>query len=200
MRVLGRLAMAAALTIPIGMVAAGMAHASNGHTATCTGTSGSMDNILTNNGVGDNGGLLLVQKGPQQYKATAGGQTCTNGSDVTAARIKFVVTTATAMNCQTAISQAVQLGGSGTATWTAPAGMGTSNFNIRAQWTTPTHIKIWGSVSAGGSSNNIFGGDHITGGIDTTQSLLSAAHPGGSCTSVLPLHHFAITGITYKIS
>ena len=199
MRVLGRLAMAAALTIPIGMVAAGMAHASNGHTAICTGTTGAIDNILTNNGVGDNGGLLLVKKGPQQYKVSAGGQSCTNGSDVTAARVKFVVTTATAMNCQTAISQAVQMGGSGTFTWTAPAGMGTSNFNIRAQWTTPTHIKIWGSVSAGGSSNNVFGGNHITGGIDTSTSLKSAAS-GGNCTSTIPLHHFTITNITYSIS
>jgi hypothetical protein len=77
--------------------------------------------------------------------------------------------------------------------------MGTSNFNIRAQWTDATHIHIWGSVSAGGSSNNVFGGNHITGNITTTQSLKSAAS-GGNCTSTIPLHHFAISAISYSIS
>jgi hypothetical protein len=195
MRVLGRLAMAAALMVPIGVVAATSAGASTAYHATCTGASGSIDNVLKNNGVGDNGGLLLQAKGPQQYRLSASGQTCT-GNAVSAARVKAVVTTATAVNCTTIKS--TTLGGSGTFTWTAPVGMGTSNFNIRWNWTSNTAIHIAGSVSAGGSSNNIFGGNHITGSITTSTSLASTA-TGGNCSATIPLSHFTITAISYSL-
>ena len=197
MRVLGRLAMAAALMVPIGVLAATSSGAVNTNTATCTGATGTIANVLINNGVGDNGGLLLAKKGPQQYKLSAGGQACTGGV-VSAARVKAVVTTATAVNCQTLLANAVQLGGSGTFTWTAPAGMGTSNFNVRFQWRSNTKIKFWGSVSSTASSNNVFRGNHISGFIGTSTSLASAASLG-NCSAVNPLSAFSINAIDYKI-
>ena len=197
MKVLGRLAMAAAVLVPIGaVVVAAPAGAANTNTASCTGVSGSIDNITTNNGVHDNGGLLLAKKGTQQYKVKAATSTdC--GSVVNAGNLSAVITTATAINCQTA--KTTTLGGSGTFTWTDPAGMGKSVANLQFRWTGNTTLHFSGSVSSTGSSNNIFGGQHVTGNVTTTQSLAALA-AGGSCSATAPLHHFAITAWSLSIS
>lgn len=206
MRVLGRLMFSVALMVPVGVAVANSSGAVVHNTASCAGTTGSIDSNLKNNGVGDNGGLLLATKGPQQFKLLARGQSCTGGT-VTHARVAAQVTTATAVNCQTIRVNAsatppqsgVVLGGSGTFTWTAPDGMGSSNFNVQWLWTSDTTIHFSGSVSAGGSTNNVFGGDHVSGNITTSTSLKSVAS-GGNCTATIPLSHFNITKISYNLS
>jgi hypothetical protein len=192
MRTLGRLAMAAALIVPVGAVAAtSSAGAATNNHASCSGT-GAINSQTTNNGVGDNGGLLYSRKGSQQFKGTGSG-TCTGGV-VTSNRVKMTVTTKTAVNCQTI--GATTLGGSGTFTWNA--GMGTSNFNVQWRWTSDKTIHISGSVSAGGSQDNTFGGNHISGNITTAQSLKTVAS-GGNCSAVNPLKHFDITNYNFKV-
>jgi len=195
MKVLGRLAMAAAMLVPIGVAVAAPAGAVNTNTAACTGTTGAINSVLTNNGVGDHGGLLLARKGSQQFKLSATtGTDC--GTVVDAGTLSAVFTTATAVNCQTASS--TTLGGHGTLKWTAPAGMGKSVANISWRWTSPTHLHYSGSVSATGSTTNVFNGQHVSGGVTTQQSLLAVAN-GGNCTSTIPLTHFTITGWTLSI-
>jgi hypothetical protein len=194
MRTLGRLAMAAALIVPVGAVVATSAGAANTNTAACTAT-GNMNSVLTNNGVGDHGGLLLARKGSQQFKVTA----ATNsdcGTVVDSGTLSAVMTTATAINCQTAST--TTLGGSGTFTWTAPPGMGKSVANIQWRWTGPQTMHYSGSVSATGSSNNVFGGQHVSGNLHTVQSLLAVA-AGGNCTATIPLTHFTIDAMNIKI-
>jgi hypothetical protein len=195
MRTLGRLAMAAALIVPAGAVAtASSAGAVNTNTAACTAV-GQINGQHTNNGVGDNGGLLLAKKGSQQFKLTA--KTNSDCGDVVdAGRMKATFTTATAINCQTATT--TTMGGSGTFTWTAPDGMGTSVANIRFRWTSPTTLRYAGSVSSTGSSNNIFGGQHVNGLVTTVQSLKAKA-AGGNCTATIPLTKFIISGMNIKI-
>jgi hypothetical protein len=185
------------MMVPIGVFMATSSGATQ-YTASCSGGAGTISNVLIDNGVGDNGGLLLQAQGPQQYRVTATGNTCT-GNAVSGGDVSAVVTTATAVNCANLLSNAVQLGGSGTFTWTAPPGMGTSNFNIRFEWTSNTSLHFWGSVSAGESTNNVFGGNHISGNITTTESLAAVGN-GGSCSATNPLSSFTITGISWNIS
>lgn len=194
MRRLGRLALAAAVLVPVGAFATAPAGAA-APGASCTGSTGAINSVLTNNGVGDHGGLLLARKGSQQFRLSASGQTCTGGF-VTGARTKMKVTTATPVNCQNI--NTTTLGGSGTFTWTAPAGMGTSNFNVQWRWTSNTTIHFSGSVSASGSTNNLFNARHVNGNITTSTSLASTAS-GGNCSATIPLTSFAITAISYKL-
>jgi len=189
MRTLGRLLMAAALIVPVGaVVATSSAGASTTNHASCSG-SGSIVSQLTNNGVGDNGGLLYSKKGAQQFKGTGSGP-CSGGI-VTSNRVKMIVTTQTAVNCQT-IGSTV-LGGNGTLTWNT--GMGTSSFSIQWKWTSNTTIHISGNVTA--PADNTFIGNHISGNMTTTKSLAAAAS-GGNCTATIPLTNFGT--VTYSFT
>ena len=187
MRTLGRLAMAAALIVPVGAVVATSSAGATSNHASCNG-SGQINSQTTNNGVGDHGGLLYARKGSQQFKGTGSGP-C-SGIVVTSNKVSMTVTTQTAVNCQTIIG--VPIGGNGTFTWNT--GMGTSNFSIQWRWTTPTSIHFSGSVQGAG---NVFLGNHISGNIHTTKSLLAVAN-GGNCTVTNPLTNFG--PVTYNFS
>ena len=167
--------------------------------AACSGKSGTIDSVLTDNGVGGSG-LLYATKSPQQFRASASGQTCSGGI-VSAARTKMTVRTTTPVNCQTlpqtTTQPGVPLGGAGTFTWTAPAGMGTSNFSVRWTWISNTKIHFAGSITGGASV--LFGGRHVSGNLTTLQSLAPVAS-GGNCRATIPLMHFDITAIGYRIT
>jgi hypothetical protein len=169
--------------------------------AQCSGSTGSINSVLVDNGVAGPG-LLLEKKNPQQWALSATGQSCIGGW-VTGARVKMKVTTATAVNCRTLPKTATQggvvSGGSGTFTWTAPPGMGTSNFNVQWRWVSNKKIHFWGSVSAAGSGDNIFRGRHVAGDMTTVQSLAATA-TGGNCNVNVGLKHFDLTGISYTVS
>lgn len=189
MRTLGRLAMAAALIVPVGAVAAtSSAGASTSNHAACNG-SGAIVSQLTNNGIGDHGGLLYSRKGAQQFKGTGNGP-CSGGI-VTSNRVKVIVTTQTPVNCQTIKN--TTLGGNGTLTWNT--GMGTSNYSIQWKWTSNTTIHFSGNVTGPGA--NTFQGNHISGNMQTTKSIAAAAS-GGNCTATQPLTDFGV--VTYAFT
>ena len=205
MRTLGRLAMAAALIVPVGAVTATSAGAAstNPNQATCSGTGGAINSQTVNNGVGDHGGLLLARKGAQKFqlKSTVGTNTnpSTNcsGGVVNGGNIVATFTTATAVNCQTA--PGVSMGGVGTITWTSPAGMGKTSANVQFTWRTNTSLHYSGSVTANNSTTNVFKGDHVSGNVFTQQSLAATAS-GGNCSATIPLTHFDITSIVLRIT
>lgn len=145
---------------------------------------------LTNNGVGDQGGLLYSKKGAQQFKG-AGSGACGGGS-VTSNRIKMIVNTQTPVNCQTIGS--TLLGGSGTLIWNT--GMGTSSFSIQWKWTSNTTIHISGNVT--GPQDNTFMGNHISGNMHTAKSLAAAAS-GGNCTATIPLTNFGAVSYSFTV-
>jgi hypothetical protein len=163
--------------------------------ATCTGTRGTIDSVPTTNGA-EGEGLLYTKKSRQQFKLSASGQGCT-GTFVSGARTRMVVTTKTLVNCQTLPT--ATLGGSGTFTWTAPPGVGASNFSVHWYWSSKTSIHFSGSVSTGGSAAHMFRGKHVSGNLTTLQSLAAVAS-GGSCSATQPLRHFDITKIIYRIT
>jgi hypothetical protein len=113
----------------------------------------------------------------------------------------MTVTTTSPVNCQTLpktpTQPGVALGGAGTFTWTAPAGMGMSNFSVRWTWISNTKIHFAGSITGGTSV--LFGGRHVSGNLTTLQSLAPVAS-GGNCSATLPLTHFDITAIGYRVT
>ena len=193
MKVLGRLVMAAALIVPVGVVAATSAGAApNPNHATCAsvGTAGTLTSTTKNGQKG--GGLLYVKKAPQQYTVASSG-TCT-GNVVTTYSLKAKVTTATAVNCQNI--NLTTLGGSGTFKWETD--MGSSTANIHVQWTGKTSLKFQGDVVSTNSSTNVFKGQHIKGTITTATSLNATAN-GGNCSSTVPLTVFHINTLGFSL-
>ena len=183
MRILGRLAMAAALLVPVGMVAAGSASASGGGFS-CSGTTGSATATP---------GLLLSTGKPQQWAISANGLACTGGF-VTSGRLKASLQTTTT-NCAGLVGKTSN--GAGTLTWTAPAGMGSStaklNFKVTGSTGQETHGTITGVVTTSGS--NLAAGKPIAGAFSLNKGLKSVAS-GGNCTVTIPLTSFGINSIS----
>ncbi|MFM8238642.1 MAG: hypothetical protein ACKOBG_12940 [Actinomycetota bacterium] len=167
------------------------------YTANCGGTSGTLE-LSHNAGVGDNGGLVQVAKGPQQYTLTSDGLVCT-GNAVAEGDLSATVTTSTEVNCDNLVETSVPLGGSGTLTWTDPDGMGESNISLQLRWTSDTGGTINGVVSNQGSAQNIFGGDTVAGTF-TTDEDLDAIGNGGDCSATNPIDGFALATIDFTVS
>ncbi|MFM7224588.1 MAG: hypothetical protein ACKO1Y_04010 [Actinomycetota bacterium] len=196
MKAIARLAVAVALMAPVGVLAATSAGTAN-YSATCSGTAGNLD-LVHGAGVGDNGGLVQVAKGPQQYTLTSDGLVCT-GNAVAEGDLSATVTTSTEVNCDNLVETSVPLGGSGTLTWTDPAGMGESNISLQLRWTSDTGGTINGVVSNQGSAQNIFGGDTVAGTFTTVEDL-DAIGNGGDCSATNPIDGFALATIDFTVS
>ena len=183
MKAIARLAMAVALMAPVGVLAATSAGTAS-YTTTCSASSGNMD-LTHNTVVGDNGGLVQIAKGPQQYDLDVSGLTCT-GNAVAQADVHAIITTATEVNCDNLVEGQVPLGGSGTITWTSPADMGVSNVSVQVHWTSDTTGAFIGTVSNQGSAQNIFGGKTVRGTF-TTSTDLDTTQNGGDCSVLAPI-------------
>lgn len=201
MRTLGRLAMAAALIVPVGAVVATSAGAAGVRNAAHCTIAGSLDSSTSNNGVGDNGGLLLAQKGSQAFNVHFHTTSnCALGIPVGTVAVvntghdKGTQTTASAVNCQTAST--TTLGGTETITWKIPVGMGTSVASAQLRWTGQKTLNLSGSVSSTASANNVFKSAHVSAHITTIQSLASVAS-GGNCSATIPLTHFDFSGVLF---
>jgi hypothetical protein len=189
MRTLGRLVMAAALIVPVGAVIASPAGAANPNHATCSGTF-SINSNLTNNGVGDHGGLLYTVKGSQQF--TVNGNGACSGGIVSSVHIHATVTTATASNCQTI--SATTLGGNGHLTWNT--GMGQSGisalFKFGAMSTNGAQAAhLHGGVTNAGSTTDTFGGNTVTINTSNLNHGLKTVLSGGACQATIPLTSFS---------
>ncbi len=189
MRTLGRLAMAAALIVPVGAVIASPAGAANPNHAACTGSI-AVNSNLSNNGVGDHGGLLYTVKGSQQFTVTGTG-TCTGGI-VSSVKIKATVTTATASNCQTI--SATTLGGNGKLTWNT--GMGASGvsalFRFGASGVNGAQAAhLHGGVTNAGSTTDTFKGNTVTINTNNLNHGLKTVLSGGACQATIPLTSFS---------
>jgi hypothetical protein len=182
MRILGRLAMAAALLVPVGIVAAGSASASGGG-FNCSGTSGTATATP---------GLLLSTGKPQQTAISSSGLTCTGGF-VTGGRLKASIQTTTT-NCAGLVGKTSN--GAGTLTWT-DAGMGKStaklNFKVTSSVGHVTSGTITGVITTSGS--NLAAGKAVSGAFTLNKGLRSTAS-GGDCTVTIPLTSFGITAIS----
>lgn len=189
MRTLGRLAMAAALIVPVGAVIASPAGAANPNHASCTGTIKVTSNT-SNNGVGDNGGLLYTVKGSQQFTVNGNG-TCIGGI-VSSVHIHATVTTATASNCQNV--SLTTLGGNGKLTWNT--GMGASGISALFRFGTSNvngsqAAHLHGGVTAAGSSTDTFKGNTVTINTNNLNHGLKTVLSGGACTATVPLTSFS---------
>ncbi len=184
MRILGRLAMAAALLIPAGVVVAQTtAHAAGGG-FNCTGGGGTAT---------FSPGLLLSTGRPQTVSVHQSGLTCTGGF-VTGGSLSASMQTPS-VRCSGMVGSTAS--GSGTATWT-DAGMGksTMKFNMKVTGSTghTTTGTISGLVTTSGS--NLASGKTISGTFTLGKGLKST-NSGGDCTVTIPLSNFGLTAIAF---
>jgi hypothetical protein len=158
------------------------------HQASCHGSTGTVQ--LTH-------GLFLAASQTQTIDLAATLGTCTGGY-VSAGRVKASFRSTRPMTCQNAIG--VSNGGSGTLTWTSPAGMGTAGATVRFVFASTsghsTSVHFYGDVT---SHPNLFTGRHISGTITLNRGLKSAAS-GGDCRAAAALAKFNVTAINFSMS
>ena len=142
-------------------------------------------------------GLLLALPVRNSFSFGATFSTC-SGPYVHAVGISVSFRTTNALSCQSVIG--TRIGGSGTLTWKAPVGLGTSGTTMQlvigstAGHTTTAHFS--GTVT---SHASVFSGTHITGTL-TLQRGLHAAASGGDCTPSKLLGSFSVTSASMTIS
>lgn len=185
MRILGRLAMAAALLVPVGIVAAGQAGAAGGG-FNCHGAAGT---------VSASPGLLLSSSRPQTLGVSSTGLSCSGGF-VTGGNLSASLQTPN-VRCSGMVGKSGN--GSGTLTWTAPANMGKStaklNFKVTGTVAHTTTGTITGTVTTSGS--NLGSGKAISGSFTLNKGLKPTAQ-GGDCSVTSPITSFGITAIALK--
>jgi hypothetical protein len=142
-------------------------------------------------------GLLLALPVANSFMLGATFGSC-SGPYVHAAGLSVSFRPKSTLSCQSAIG--AQIGGTGTLTWTAPIGLGTSGATIRlvlgstVGHTTTAHFS--GTVT---SHASVFSGAHVTGTL-TLQRGLHAAAAGGDCTTSKWLGNFSVTSASMTIS
>jgi hypothetical protein len=179
MRVLGRLAFAAALLVPVGVAVSAPAGASVG-TASCSGNAGTAV---------ASPGLLLTTYNPQSIALTATLSTCTGGF-VTGGTLTAKFATPN-VRCGTLIGKSDP--GTAKFTWNAGDHAGTTsakfNLKVATSGNHQTHGTFNGVVTTTGS--NLFAGKAISGTIDLTKALTSV-NAGGDCSVTHRLRTFPI--------
>ena len=183
MRILGRLAMAAALLVPGSMALASHAGASGGGFS-CSGTTGSLTATP---------GFLLSNSGPQTLKVVSNGLTCTGGF-VTGGNLVGSLQTAD-YRCGSIIGH--NGNGTGTLTWTSPANMGKTTAKLNFKFTGTSGHTTTGTISGVVTTNgsNLAAGKAITGAFTLNKGLRSTAS-GGDCTVTKRLKNFGVTAIS----
>jgi len=142
-------------------------------------------------------GLLLSLPVPNSFTLGVSYGSC-SGPYVQAAGIAISFRTKSALSCQSVIG--AQIGGSGTLTWTAPVGLGTSGASIHLVLgstnghTTTAHFS--GTVTTHAS---VFSGARVSGTL-ILQRGLHAATAGGDCTPSKWLGSFSVTSASMTIS
>jgi hypothetical protein len=142
-------------------------------------------------------GLLLTLPVANSFTLGATFGSC-SGPYVQAAGIAVSFRTKSALSCQSVIGARIE--GSGTFTWRAPIGLGTSGASIHfvlgttVRHTTTAHFS--GSVT---SHASVFSGAHVTGTL-ILQRGLHAAASGGDCTPSKWLGSFSVTSAGMTIS
>jgi len=184
MRILGRLALAAALLVPVGVVTASTAGASGGGFH-CSGGGGTTTMSP---------GLLLFTGHPQTITSTQNGLVCTGGF-VDHGNLTASEQTPQSVRC----SGIVGLVDRGTAkiVWTSPAGFGKTTLKLNMTITgTSGHTTsgtLSGVVTTTGS--NFAAGKAVSGAFVLGKGLKST-NSGGDCTVNIPLTTFPITSIS----
>ena len=155
--------------------------------AACHGTSG----ILISSP-----GLQLTVAQRQNFALTTTLGTCA-GPYVQQASLSASFRSST-MSCSTAVGRSGD--GTGTLTWTAPRGLGTSavsiHFTISSTAGHVTLAEFHGTVT---SLDNLFSGAHIGGTVVLNRGL-GASNAGGDCPTSGQLHAFAVTAISLNVS
>jgi hypothetical protein len=102
------------------------------------------------------------------------------------------------ISCLTAIGS--PSGGSGTLTWTAPGGLGTSTVSVEFTIaSTAAHVTLAQFHGVVTSPSNLFSGAHI-GGTLTLNRGLGASSAGGDCPALGAIDTFAVTTIAMNVS
>ena len=187
MKSFGRLLMAAALIVPLGVVTAQAAGAGTLPGVTCTGGSGAIK---------AKPGLLLRATSSQTFGVTGGSVTGCTGSHGGAsgtATLSFSVQSASSANCKTVRNKINK--GSGRVVW-SEAHAGTSTVKINVQIVGASGVKITGKVTS-----TDYKGQAISGAGSFTPNLNAVGTTGGGCslnhrlkTLSLTLTSFAIAG------
>lgn len=135
-------------------------------------------------------GLLLKTGNPQAITASSNNLVCTGGQ-VTAGTVAIKLATPN-IRCGGFVGS--KASGYATATWTAPAGMGTTTMKLQfLPLSTSGHTtsgKIYGSVTTTGS--NLASGGTIKGNFSINKGMNSVAS-GGDCTVTIPLKTAGLT-------
>jgi hypothetical protein len=194
MRNIARLALATALLLPAGLVAAGPAHAADPAAKCQRATS---QGLLT-----ATPGLKQVVKKKQAYVLNTAGLTCT-GDFVRGVNIALNTSQPVGINCSSAIGQVANSGKSnGVLTWTKPASQGKSKFHAYISITGTsghtTTAKIKGVVNTS-PANQLFGGHKVSGTIKLGRGLKPVAQ-GGDCNPTSSLKKFPVLSITLTVN
>lgn len=187
MRVLGRLAMATALLIPIGVLSATAASAGPG-AFDCTGTTGT---------VTASPGLLLASSAPQKMATSSAAVTCTGGF-VTGGTLSGTAQTPT-VRCTNLVGQ--KAAGTAKIVWNTSDHAGTTTLKLNLKFTASaghsTDGKFVGLVTTSGG--NLFAGRSITGTFTLGKGLSSInADDPGDCSATQRLKSFPITALEIK--
>ena len=193
MRALGRLALAAALIVPVGAVGfqpLRQVQRPIRITQRARATSG-IKSETSNNGVGDHGGLLYTRKGSQKFVISGKG-TCTGGI-VTSVSIKESVTTTDRVELPEHQRN--------DARWQRQADLEHRDGHVghrrpfqrseHRRLTTHQTAKVHGAVSNAGSTNDTFKGNTVKIGITGLNNGLLAKASGGACQATIPLTSFS---------
>ena len=106
--------------------------------------------------------------------------------------------TKTALSCQSAIG--AHIGGSGTLTWTAPVGLGTSGAAIQLViGSTNGHTTTAQFSGVVTSHASVFSGAKVTGTL-TLERGLGAATAGGDCAPATRLGTLSVTSASMTVS
>lgn len=201
MKVLGRLAMATALLVPVGIATIGNAGAAVS-TASCTGAAGSATYTP---------GLLLTTRAGQAVKVTETGGTC-GGGTVTSVAITTVQASRNAkaalvsvpVSCNTLLANLttgdLPFNGTIRAQWNAGMGYNTAKISAVIVHSTGATTVFQFRGTTTDSHNSPFGAGRPVHGRFVVGTGLHTVASGGNCTSKIPLTGGAITGGTLNVN
>ena len=179
MRIIGRLALAAALLVPVGVATANSAGASSG-TVKCT---------IGATKVGISPGLLLSTNASQTLKVPSPNLPSSPGpldachgfginGSASGTTMTFSVTTPKSVTCQSIIG--VQINGTAKITWAASTHNGTTTAKFGVNFTSATTAHLRGTITT--TSGNYLAGEHIS--ADVSFPSIAPADQGGNCSNV----------------
>ena len=192
MRVIGRLALAAALLVPVGIATANSAGASSG-TVHCT---------TTHARIVDSPGLLLSTAASQTLSVPAtapgalGGCSGFGIAGTTTGALTFSVQTPSHVTCQSIIGK--QDNGNGKIVWATSSHNGSTTLKAGIKITGPTTATLTGTVTT--SAGNYLKGEHVLAHLTFSPNIAPQGVGAGTCSNVHKIKSLTANATDFTIA